>query len=138
MTTETSLLPKTDLARYLSVYPEEMAFGDEDPGTVLDRYHTPDFVHCNDGILLDRDRLIAHARPARKNATSVRVEVHEALVSGDRVAARYTLTATLRRGQVVVTEIYMFGQLAANGRLRRIDSVTRTPRDAQSMSARRA
>lgn len=130
MTAGTSLLPKNDLATYLAAYPEEMALSDEDPGAVLDRYHTPDFVHCNDGITFDRDRLIAHARPARKNATSIRVEVHEALVSGDRVAARYTLTAALRAGQVVVTEIYMFGQLVEDGRLRRIDSITRTPREA--------
>jgi hypothetical protein len=55
---------------------------------------------------------------------SVRTDVDEALVSGARVAARYTLEATMRKGRVVTTEIYMFGSLAPAGRLRRIDQIT--------------
>jgi hypothetical protein len=117
--------PGNDLAGYLARYPHELTFGDEDPGSVLDRYHTPDFEMINDGVRLDRDRLLAHVRPARKNATSVEVIVHDAVVDGDRVAARYTLTAALRHGHVVSTEIYMFGQLAADGRLRHVDQLTR-------------
>jgi hypothetical protein len=31
----------------------------------------------------------------------------------------------MRKGHVVATEIYMFGQLAADGRLQRIDQITR-------------
>jgi hypothetical protein len=115
-----------DLREYLTRYPHEVAFGDEDPQAVFDRYHTPDFVLCNDGIRLDRDRLLAHVRPARKRAASVHTEVHETLASGDRVAARYTLTAVMHRGQTITTEIYMFGELANDGRLQRLDQLTRT------------
>ncbi len=106
MTGETSAMPGTDLAGYLTRYPNEIAFGDEEPATVLDRCHTPDFTLTNDGVRLDRERLLGHVRPARKNATSVRVEVHDAVTDGDRVAARYTLTAVMRRGQVVATEVF--------------------------------
>lgn len=114
-----------DVVAYLTRYPHEVTFGDEDAGTVFDRYHTPDFVMNSDGIALDRDRLLAHVRPARKRATGVRVDVHEAVSAADRVAARYTLTADMTTGNTIVTEIYMFGQLAEDGRLRRVDQISR-------------
>lgn len=103
-----------------------MGLSEDDPESVLDRYCTSDFEHWNDGVRLDRARLVAHARPARRNATAVRVDVHDAIVAGDRVAARYTLRANMRKGRVVEFEIGMFGRLAPDGRLRRIDQITRT------------
>lgn len=114
-----------DVADYLVHYPQEVAFGEEDAGAVFDRYHTPEFVMCNDGIQLDREKLLAHVRPARKRAKGVRVEVHETVSMADRVAARYTLTADMATGTVIATEIYMFGQCSADGRLRRVDQITR-------------
>lgn len=117
--------PAQDLVGYLTSYIQEMGFGEDDPGVVIDRYHTPDIEWHNDGICLDRDRLIAHARPARKNAIIGDVEVHDALVAGDRVAARYTVHATMRQGHRLSNEVYMFGELAAEGRLRRVYSTTR-------------
>ncbi|KAA9379198.1 nuclear transport factor 2 family protein [Microbispora cellulosiformans] len=114
----------------LTRLPGELAFGEEDPGRILDRYYTPDIEHHNDGIPLDRERLIAHARPARKNVLAVRVEVREILVAGDRAAARFTLAADMRKGATIVTEIFMFGRFAPDGRIRRLDSLTRTVPDA--------
>jgi hypothetical protein len=46
-------------------------------------------------------------------------------VSGDRIAARYTLHAESRKGRAVETEIYMLGELDESGRPRRIDQITR-------------
>jgi hypothetical protein len=43
------------VSTYLTQYPQEVAFGEEDPGAVFDRYHTADFVMWNDGIELDRE-----------------------------------------------------------------------------------
>jgi hypothetical protein len=114
-----------DVADYLVQYPREVAFGEEDAGAVFDRYHTPEFVMCNDGIQFDREKLLAHVRPARKRAKGVRVEVHETVSTADRVAARYTLTADMATGAIIATEIYMFGQRSADGRLRRVDQITR-------------
>jgi hypothetical protein len=115
-----------DLVRYLTDYPGEIAFGDEPPETVLDRYHTRDYMVVNDGIELDRQRLLDHVGPARKRAAAVSVDVKDALVDGERVAARYVLTAHMRKGNVIATEVHMFGLLAADGRLRRADQLTRT------------
>jgi hypothetical protein len=118
--------PGRDPAGYLARYPQQITFGDQDPAVVMDRYHTPDFEMVNDGVQLDRDRLLAHVQTGRRNAAAVRVVVHDAVVDGDRLAARYTLTATMRKGQTIATEIYMFGHLAADGRLRHVNQVTRT------------
>ncbi|GAA0934552.1 hypothetical protein GCM10009557_95330 [Virgisporangium ochraceum] len=120
------MTPRTDLAGYLVRYPHEAGLGDEDPATVLDRYHTPDYELVNDGVLLDRQRLLDHIRPARRRAVGLRVEVQQALVDGDQVAARYRLTADLRKGGTITSEIYMFGELAEDGRLRRAVQATRT------------
>lgn len=120
------MTPRTDLTGYLTRYPREAGLGDEDPATVLDRYHTPDYQLVNDGVRLDRRRLLDHVRPARRRVAGLRVEVEQALVDGDQVAARYRLIATMTRGGTITTEIYMFGTLAADGRLRRAVQVTRT------------
>lgn len=124
MLTETPPVPRDDLAGYLRSYVQEMAFGDEEPDVVMDRYHTPDIAWHSDGLHLDRERLAAHARPVRRTVTRCEVDVHDALVEGDRAAARYTLIA-LTRGRHIVTEIHMFGRLAPDGRLRRVDQLTR-------------
>jgi hypothetical protein len=123
--TVSNLSPRADLAGYLTRYPYEAGLTDEDPATVLDRYHTSDFELVNDGVLLNRQRLLDHIRPARRQATGLHVEIEQALVAGDQVAARYRLVATLRKGAVVTSEIFMFGELAPDGRLRRAVQVTR-------------
>ncbi|MEV6844608.1 nuclear transport factor 2 family protein [Actinoplanes sp. NPDC051411] len=117
--------PGDDLAGYLTRYPQEVSFGDEEPAAVFRRYHTDDFVLRNDGIDLDRDRLLAHVRSGRRNVEEINVEVHQTLTSGSRVAGRYTLTAVMRRGQVIATEIYMFGEVTADGRLHRVEQLSR-------------
>ena len=58
--------PGADLTAYLIRYPREISTVDEDAAVVFDRYHTGDFVLRNDDLTLDRERLLAHARPARR------------------------------------------------------------------------
>lgn len=118
-------LPGHDLAAYLTAYIAEMAFGAEDPEVIVDRYHTPDIVWSSDGHLMNRSRLVAHAKPSRKNVTQCRVDITDTITVGDHVAARYTITATMRTNRTIVTEIYMFGDLAPDGRLHRVDAITR-------------
>lgn len=115
----------TELIEFLTTYPHELAFGTEDPATVLDRYFHPDFVYRSDSTRFDRRALIAHARPARKNTESVRVQVHRALVSGDAVAAHYTLHAVHRIVGPTATEICMVGHLSPDGRIAEVVQLTR-------------
>ncbi|NUS17302.1 MAG: nuclear transport factor 2 family protein [Streptomyces sp.] len=117
--------PALDLAAFLTRFPREIALSEEDPATVVDRYHTPDVVQYNDGMAMTRDMLVAHAKPIRRNVLDVRVDVQDSLVTPDGAAARYTLHADMRKGPVVVTEIYMFVRFAPDGRVCRIDQITR-------------
>lgn len=114
------------LIRYLTTFPADLACGDEAPGDVFDRYHTADYVTVSDGLSLDRQKLIDHAASAKRRVRSVTVDVHDAIVNGDRVAARYVLTAEMRKGNRIVTEIHMFGRTVADGRLKHVDQLTRT------------
>ena len=118
--------PAQDFAGYLRRYTEELTGGDDDPAAVVDRYHTADITWVSDGTHLDRDRLVAHVGPVRRNARSVRVEVHDVVVAGERVAARYTVRAERRRGRPLEIDVHLFGTLARDGRLRRVDQITRT------------
>ena len=85
----------------------------------------PGLVLHNDGIPLRREQLLAHVASGRKRAAEVRTTVHDVATDGDVVAARYVLTAVMRKGAVIETEIFMFGRLAADGRLREMTQLTR-------------
>ena len=109
---------------FLTEFPQAMGSG-QDAGTVVDQFLAPGFSYRNDGIVLDRDMLVAHARPARKNAVAVRVDVHETVVEGDRFAARYTLSAQMRKGAVLAYDVHVFGEMDPDGRVRRVEQITR-------------
>ncbi|MER6170880.1 nuclear transport factor 2 family protein [Streptosporangium sp. NPDC001681] len=117
--------PKQFIADFFTSFTEELLCGDEDLALIVDRYHTPDIVQIADGNRIDRDKLIAHTRPVRKNRPQSRMEVHEALANGDQIAARYTLRVHNRKRDLAI-EVYFFGQFAPDGRMRQAHMLTRT------------
>ncbi|MFI7060362.1 nuclear transport factor 2 family protein [Kribbella sp. NPDC050124] len=112
------------VADFFDSFTREIVAGG-DAGTVVDRYYTPEIEQVADGVTLDRQRLIDHLRPVRKNLVAWKYDVHEAMRSGDRLAARFTVHAELRRGRTISTEVYLFGEVAPDGRIRRTTQVTR-------------
>lgn len=118
---------------FYNSFTSEMLAADE-PAEVVDRYYAADVVQVADGIEIDRDKLIAHLRPVRKNLVSWRYEVHEALLQKEKLAARFTIHAQLRKGRMISTEVYLFGELTPDGRLRRSTQLTR---DVSSQEANR-
>jgi SnoaL-like protein len=117
--------PKQFIYDFFSSYGRDLLRGDEDASVVVDRYHTPDIVQIADGQRMNREQLIAHGRPLRKRQPSSRMEVHEAVAGGDRIAARYTLHVEDRRRSFAI-DVYLFGQFAPDGRMRRAHMLTRT------------
>lgn len=117
--------PKQFIADFFTSFTDDLLRSDEDPALIVDRYHTPDIVQVADGHRMDRDKLIAHTRPVRKNRPSSHMEVHEALVTGDRIAARSTLYVRNRRSNLAI-ELYFFGQFTPDGRMRQAHMLTRT------------
>lgn len=118
--------PERFIADFFAEYTAAALDGDNDPAEVVDRFHTPDVVQIADGIRLDRDRLIAHLRPMRKNLRDYRFEIHEVIAEGDRIAARMTIHATMRKTGTLTTDVFLFGEFTPDGRLRRADQLTRT------------
>ncbi|TCN39353.1 SnoaL-like protein [Kribbella orskensis] len=103
----------------------QAVMSEEDPAAVIDQYYVPGIVQIADGVELDREQLIAHLRPIRKNLVRWRYEVHEALRTGDNLAARFTIHAQLRKGDPITTDVYLFGELDPDGRMRRSTQLTR-------------
>ncbi|GAA1978566.1 nuclear transport factor 2 family protein [Amycolatopsis minnesotensis] len=122
--------PERFVAGFFTTFTEEVLRGG-DPGETVDRYYTPDIVQIADGITIDRERLVAHLKPVRKNLLAFRFEVHEAVADGNRVAARFTIHATMRK-RALATEVHLFGELAPDGRFRRTHQITRTLPDHQT------
>ncbi|WP_181788180.1 nuclear transport factor 2 family protein [Streptomyces phytophilus] len=114
------------MTEFFTSFTREITADDGDPGPVVDRYYTPDAVQTADGIRIDRERLVAHIRPVRKNLSDFAFEVHEAVRDGERIAARFTIHATDRRGRHTATEVHLFGELAPDGRMRRTHQLSRT------------
>ncbi|TDC99918.1 nuclear transport factor 2 family protein [Nonomuraea deserti] len=117
--------PKEFITAFFTSFSEDLLRDDEDPASIVDRYHTTDIIEIADGHRMDRDKLIAHTRPVRKNRPSSRMEVHEAVADGDRIAARYTLHVQQREKEFAM-EVYFFGQFTDDGRMRRAHMLTRT------------
>lgn len=117
--------PKRFIADFFTSFTDDLVHSDEDPAQIIDRYHTSDIVEIADGHRMDRDKLIAHARPVRKNRPAIRMEVHEAMADGDRIAARYTLHSQNRKRDLAV-EVCFFGQFTPDGRMHEAHMLTRT------------
>ncbi|MBX7555473.1 nuclear transport factor 2 family protein [Streptomyces sp. NPDC004232] len=117
--------PKEFIAGFFTSFAEELLRSDEDPAVIVDRFHTPDIVQVADGHRIDRAKLIAHTRPVRKNRPTIRMEVHEAITDGERIAARYTLHSS-QRGKDLATEVHFFGHFTTDGRMHRAHMATRS------------
>ncbi|MGW7463877.1 nuclear transport factor 2 family protein [Streptomyces xantholiticus] len=117
--------PGQFLADFFTSLTEDILRGSEDPEPVVARHFTPGIVQVSDGITLDRDRLVAHIRPVRKNTVDCLYEVHEALADGTRVAARFTLHARTRKGRTISTEVHFIGEFTPDGRMLRAHQLTR-------------
>ncbi|MFF1509596.1 nuclear transport factor 2 family protein [Streptomyces sp. NPDC058326] len=117
--------PGQFVSEFFTTLTEAVVHGSEDPSELMSRYFTPDVVQVADGVVLDRDRLLAHLRPVRRNVRTFRCEVHEALADGGRIAARFTIHAGMRKGGQVSTRVHMFAEFAPDGRLRRAEQLTR-------------
>jgi hypothetical protein len=90
----------------------------------VDRHFAPDYRQRTNGVWDDRAGFIAHIAHLRDLVADGRVDVHEELVDGGRYADRHTVTATKVTGETVVMEVYLFADLAADGRFRRIEETT--------------
>jgi hypothetical protein len=120
--------PQADPAAFVETVLTEVCFGDEraHPAVAtIDRYFTPDYQQRTDGELSDRDGFARHIRALRALAAQGSVRVRDVLFDGNRIADRHEVTVTRRDGTTSRIEVYLFGELAPDGRLRRVDEISR-------------
>ncbi|MGW4101876.1 nuclear transport factor 2 family protein [Streptomyces sp. NPDC004976] len=118
--------PEQFVADFFTSFTEAVVRGSEDPADLMARFYTRDVVQIADGVRLDWDRLAAHLRPVRRNLTEFRFEVHEALADSNRIAARFTIHARMRKTGLVTTQVHMFADFTTEGLLRRAEQLTRS------------
>ncbi|MEI5101978.1 nuclear transport factor 2 family protein [Streptomyces sp. PmtG] len=119
--------PEQFIADFFTSFHEQVVRGEHDPAPAMARFYTPGIVMISDGVRLDWGRLVDHIRPVRKNLAAdvePRFEVHEAIADGDRIAARLTIDATLRKKRIV-TEVMAFYVFTPDGRMTRSHGFTR-------------
>ncbi|MEV6963950.1 nuclear transport factor 2 family protein [Hamadaea sp. NPDC051192] len=127
MTAHVTDSPERFVADFFTGLTEQVVLADTDTAEAMARFYTPGIVQISDGIHLDWDKLLAHMRPARKTLTGGRfsVEVHEAVASGDTVAARLTLRVVSGKGRRIDTEVFMFASFTPDGRMTQSRQLTR-------------
>jgi ketosteroid isomerase-like protein len=126
--------PKQFIADFYTDLTQDLLSSDEEAALIIDRFHTPDIVQVADGHRIDRQKLIDHTRPVRKNRPTIRMEVHEAVADGDRIAARYTLHSS-QRGKELATDVHFFGRFTTDGRMREAHMLTRAVTSGNAESA---
>jgi hypothetical protein len=120
--------PHADPVAFVETVLTEVCFGDErayPAEATIDRYFTPDYQQRTDGQLTDRDGFARHIRALRALAAQGSVRVREVLLEGNRIADRHEVAVTRRDGTASRIEVYLFGELAPDGRLRRVDEISR-------------
>ncbi|MFF3691315.1 nuclear transport factor 2 family protein [Streptomyces sp. NPDC002187] len=90
----------------------------------LDRHFTPDYRQRTDGVWSDRAAFTQHITRLRSLIRSGHIEVHDELRDGLRYADRHTVTLTQHNGRTSRTEVYLFAQLAPDGRFQRVEETT--------------
>ncbi|QEU90411.1 hypothetical protein [Streptomyces kanamyceticus] len=117
--------PRAFLEKLYNNFQHEL-FSEEDAGEVIDRYYAPGFLQVSDGIKIDRDRLIKHIRPVKKSVVSGSYEVLQAVMDGNRLAARFVIRAVTKRGEETENDVHMFCEMTDDGRFVHIDQITRS------------
>ncbi|MFJ5025099.1 nuclear transport factor 2 family protein [Streptomyces goshikiensis] len=89
-----------------------------------DRHFTPDYRQRTDGEWADRSQFLDHIAHLRTLGATGEVEVHEELHDGDKYADRHTCHIVKKDGATVSMEVYVFADMAPDGRFRRIEETT--------------
>ncbi|MEU4495947.1 nuclear transport factor 2 family protein [Streptomyces sp. NBC_00210] len=95
-----------------------------DLAEALERHFTPDYRQRTDGVWSDRTSFAQHITRLRSLIRSGHIEVHDELRDGLRYADRHTVTLSQHNGRISRTEVYLFAQLAPDGRFHRVEETT--------------
>lgn len=91
---------------------------------VVSTYFTDDYRQRTDGVWSDRAEFVDHIEHLRQIVADGEIQVHEEIRDGARYADRHTVRIHKTDGGRVLTEVYLFADLAPDGRFRRINETT--------------
>ncbi|MEU9015404.1 nuclear transport factor 2 family protein [Streptomyces sp. NPDC048479] len=89
-----------------------------------DRHFTPEYRQRTDGQWDDRAGFVEHITHVRTIVAGGHVEVHDELYDGSKYADRHTVHITKKDDSTVSMEVYVFAELAPDGRFSRIEETT--------------
>ncbi|WP_406346092.1 nuclear transport factor 2 family protein [Streptomyces sp. NBC_00648] len=89
-----------------------------------ERHFTAQYRQRTDGEWADRAEFVEHISHLRTVVADGRVTVHEELYDGGKYADRHTVDVTKKDGSTVSMEVYVFADLAPDGRFHRIEETT--------------
>ncbi|MFE6129762.1 nuclear transport factor 2 family protein [Streptomyces sp. NPDC056437] len=95
-----------------------------DLAEAIDRHFTPDYRQRTDGVWSDLAAFTQHMTRLRSLVRSGHIEVQDEFRDGLRYADRHTVTLTQENGRTSRTEVYLFAELAPDGRFRRVEETT--------------
>lgn len=95
-----------------------------DLGEAVERHFTRDYRQRTDGVWSDRASFVQHMTRLRSLVRSGDIEVHDELRDGPRYADRHTVTLTQHNGRTSRTEVYLFAQMAPDGRFQCVEETT--------------
>lgn len=98
---------------------------DDEVETVAARHLTADYRQCVDGEWQDRATFLAFLTALRSAIRSAQITVLDELTEGRHYAERHLITVTQNDGQTVSQEVYLFAELAEDGRFARLEELTR-------------
>ncbi|MFI8392718.1 nuclear transport factor 2 family protein [Streptomyces sp. NPDC085540] len=90
----------------------------------VDRHFSPDYRQRTNGVWSDRTSFVQHMTRLRSLIRSGRIEVHDELRDGSRYADRHTVTLLHYDGHTSRIEVYLFAELAPDGRFQRVEETT--------------
>jgi len=90
----------------------------------VDRHFAPGFRQRTNGLWDDREAFVTRIARLRDVVGHAQVTVLDEHVDGRRHAQRHVIELTLRDGQRLAQEVYLFAQRDGEGRFTRIEEVT--------------
>lgn len=91
----------------------------------LARHVTDDYRQSTDGEWIDRPAFAQQLEQLRGFVARVDIEVKSELTQGSAYAERHVITVTGRDGSVGSQEVYLFGEIADDGRFAWLEELTR-------------
>lgn len=92
---------------------------------VLARHFTHDYRQSTNGDWIDRAAFAEQVTQLRAFIDHVEIRVLDELMQGSRYAERHVIQVTGRDGSVIGQEVYLFADIAEDGRFASLEEISR-------------